>query len=59
MIPLIIGAPRTISKSFIKYLSNITGKCEIKEIETAAILGTVRILQEGTNLTVQNIKCGK
>jgi hypothetical protein len=55
VIPVIIGAPRTISKSFIKYLSNIQGKHEVKELETAAILGTVYILWKKTDLKVRNI----
>jgi hypothetical protein len=44
VIPVITGAPRIISISFIKYQSNIPGKHEIKELETTAILGTVHIL---------------
>ena len=40
VIPVIIGATGTISKSFRKYLSNITGKHEIKELQETAILGT-------------------
>jgi len=44
VIPVIIGPPRAISRPFIKYLSNIPGKHEIKELETTAILGTVHVL---------------
>jgi len=40
VIPVIIGATRTISKSFRKHLSNIPGKHEVKEIQKTAILGT-------------------
>jgi len=32
MIPVIIGATGTISKSFRKYVSNISGKHEVKEL---------------------------
>ena len=33
MIPVIIGATGTISKSFRKYVSNIPGKYKIKELQ--------------------------
>jgi hypothetical protein len=33
VIPIIIGATGTISKSFRQYLSNISGKHEIKELQ--------------------------
>jgi hypothetical protein len=38
VIPVIIGATGTISKSFRKYLSNILGKQDIKELQQTAIL---------------------
>jgi hypothetical protein len=38
--PVIIGATGTISKSFRKYLSNVPGKHEIKELQKTAILDT-------------------
>jgi hypothetical protein len=44
--PVIIGATGTISKSFRKYLSSITGKHDIKEIQKTAILGTAHILRK-------------
>jgi hypothetical protein len=44
MIPVLIGATVTISKSFRKYLSDKTGKREIKELQKTAILGTAHIL---------------
>jgi len=44
VIPVIIGATGTISKSFRKYVSNIPGKCEVKELQKTAILGTAHIL---------------
>ena len=46
VIPVIIGATRTISKSLTQYLNNKTGKHEIKELQKTAILGTAHILQE-------------
>jgi len=43
VIPVIIGATGTISKSFRKYMSNIPGKHEVKKIQKTAILGTAHI----------------
>jgi hypothetical protein len=40
VIPVIIGATGTISKSFRKYVSNIPGKHEVKELHKIATLGT-------------------
>jgi len=45
VIPVIIGAIGTISKSFRKYVSNIPGKHEVKELQKTAILGTAHILR--------------
>jgi hypothetical protein len=44
--PVIIGATGTISKSFRKYVSNIPGKHEVKELQKTAIMGTAHILRE-------------
>jgi hypothetical protein len=44
VIPVIIGATGTISKSFRKYLSNVPGIHEVKELQETAILGTAHIL---------------
>jgi hypothetical protein len=44
VIPVIIGATGTISKSLRKYLSNVPGKHEIKELHKTAILCTAHIL---------------
>jgi hypothetical protein len=44
VIPIITGATGTISKSFRKYVSNITGKHEIKELQKIAILGRAHTL---------------
>jgi len=46
MMPVIIGATGTISKSFRKYVNNILGKHEVKELQKTAILGTAHILRE-------------
>ena len=46
VIPVIIVANGTISKSFRKYVSNIPGKHLIKELQKTAILGTAHILRK-------------
>jgi len=46
VIPVIMGATGTISKSFRKYLSNILGKHEVKELRKTIILGTAHILRK-------------
>ena len=46
VIPVIIGATGAISKSFRKYVSNIPGKHEVKELQKTAILGTAHILRK-------------
>jgi hypothetical protein len=49
VIPVIIGASGTISKSLRQYLDNISGYYEIKEIQKkkkTAVLGTAHILQK-------------
>jgi len=43
---VIIGATGTISKSFRKYMSNIPGKHEVKELQKTAILGTAHVLRK-------------
>ena len=45
VIPVIIGTTGTISKSFRKYVSNIPGNHEVKELQKTAILGTAHILR--------------
>jgi len=44
VIPVIIGATGTISKSFRTYVSNMPGSHEVKELQKTAILGTAHIL---------------
>ena len=46
VIPVIICATGTISKSFRKYMSNIPGNHEVKELQKTAILGTAHILRK-------------
>ena len=46
VIPVIIGATGTTSKSFRKYASNLPGKHEVKELQKTAILGTAHILRK-------------
>jgi len=46
MIPDITVATETISKSFRKYVSNILGNHEVKELQKTAILGTAHILRK-------------
>jgi len=46
VILVIIGATGTISKPFRKYVNNIPGNHEVKEIQKTAILGTAHILRK-------------
>ena len=46
LIPVIIGTTWTISKSFRKYVSNIPGNHEVKELQKTAILGTAHKLRK-------------
>jgi hypothetical protein len=46
VIPVIIGATGTISKSLRKYVSNIPGKHEVKELQKTAILSTAHTLRK-------------
>jgi hypothetical protein len=46
LIPVITGATGTISKSFRKYVSNITGNHEVKELQKRATLGTKHIFRK-------------
>jgi len=45
VIPVIIGATGTISKSFRKYVSNIPENHEVKELQKTTISGTAHILR--------------
>jgi hypothetical protein len=46
VIPVIIGASRTISKAFRKYVCNILGNHKVKELQKTAILGTAHIFRK-------------
>jgi len=46
VIPVIIGATGTVSKSFRKYVSNVPGNHEVKELQKTAMLGTANILRK-------------
>ena len=46
VIPVIIGVTGTVSELFRKYVSNIPGKHEVKELQQTAILGTAHTLRE-------------
>jgi hypothetical protein len=46
VITVTIGATGTISKSFRKYVSNLPGNHEVKELQKTAILGTAHILRK-------------
>ena len=46
VIPVIIGATGTICKSFRKYVSDIPGNHDVKELQKTAILGTAHILRK-------------
>jgi len=46
LIPVIIGATGTISKTLRKYVRNIPGNHEVKELQKTAILGTAHILRK-------------
>ena len=46
VIPVIIGGTGTISKSLRKYISNIPGNHEVKELQKTATLGTAHILRK-------------
>ena len=46
VIPVIIGATGIISKSFRKYVRNIPGNHEVRELQKTAILGTAHILRK-------------
>ena len=45
VMPVIIGATGTVSKLFRKYVRNIPGKHEVKELQKTAILGTAHTLR--------------
>jgi hypothetical protein len=46
VIPVITGTTGTVSKSFRKYVNNIPGKHEVKELQKTATLGTAQIFRK-------------
>jgi hypothetical protein len=46
VIPVIIGATGSVSKSFRKYVSTIPRNREVKELQKTAILGTAHTLRK-------------
>jgi len=46
VIPVIIGATGTNSKSFRKYVNDLPGNHDVKELQKTAILDTAHILRE-------------
>jgi hypothetical protein len=46
VLPVVIGATGTISKSFRKYVSNIPGNHDVRELQKTPILGTAHILRK-------------
>ena len=46
VIPVIIRATGTISNTCRKYVSNIPGNHEVKELQKTAILGTAHVLRK-------------
>jgi hypothetical protein len=46
VIPVIIGATGTISKSFRRSVSTLTGNIDVRELQKTAILGTAHILRK-------------
>jgi hypothetical protein len=46
VIPVLIGATGTVCRSFRKYVSDIPGNDDVKELQKTAILATAHILRE-------------
>jgi len=53
VMPVIIEATGTISESFRKYVSNIPGKREVKELQKNIHIGHCAHTAESTNVKVQ------
>jgi hypothetical protein len=59
VIPVKTGATGSISRSLRQYLSNITGKHEIKELQKQSQIGYCTHTAESTNVNEQNIFHGR
>jgi len=53
VIPVIIGATGTISKSFRNYVSNIPGNHEVKELPKNSHIGPCTHTAESANVEIQ------
>jgi hypothetical protein len=58
VIPVIIGATGTISKSFRKYVSTIPGNHDVRELQKTVILGTAHILRKVQMLKYIGVNTG-
>ena len=59
VIPVIIGATGTVSKSLIQYLSNVIGKDKIRKLQKISHTGHCTHTTESANVKVQNILHGR
>ena len=59
VIPVIIGATGTISKTYRKYVNNIPGKHETKELQKSSRFGHCTHTSKSTSVKVQNISRAK
>jgi hypothetical protein len=55
VIPVIIGATGTISKSFRNYVRTVSGNHEVRELQKTAILCTAHILRKSADAKVQEL----
>jgi hypothetical protein len=58
VIPVVIGATGTVSKSFRKYVSDIPGNRDVRELQKTAILGTAYILRKVLTYKNQRANAG-
>ena len=58
MIPVIIGATETISKSFRKYVSDILEHHDVKELQKRSILGTAHVFRKVLTYKNKRAKTG-
>jgi len=57
--PLMIGENEITSKSFRKYLSNISGEHEVKKLQKNSHIGLCTHTLESANVKVRNFYVGK
>jgi hypothetical protein len=58
VIPVIIGATGTISKTFRKFVSNIPGNHEVKKLQKTGILGTAHVLRKVLTYRYKGVNAG-